>query len=103
MVCVCVCVCVCVQAQLYLILCFPMDYSLPGSFIHGISQARILGWVAIFSARGTSQPRDWNLVSCVSTRGFFITSATGWNAMAGAPAAMLDCEETLGMKSSIEQ
>ena len=55
---VCVCVCVCVQAQLYLILCFPMDYSLPGSFIHGISQARILGWVAIFSARGTSQPRD---------------------------------------------
>ena len=51
-------VCVCVQAQLYLILCFPMDYSLPGSFIHGISQARILGWVAIFSARGTSQPRD---------------------------------------------
>ena len=53
------CVCVCVRAaQLYLTLFFPMDYSLPGSFIHGISQVRILGWVAIFSARGTSQPRD---------------------------------------------
>ena len=25
----------------------PMDYSLPGSFIHGILQARILEWVAI--------------------------------------------------------
>ena len=25
----------------------PMDCSLPGSFIHGISQARVLEWVAI--------------------------------------------------------
>ena len=25
----------------------PMDYSLPGSSVHGISQARILEWVAI--------------------------------------------------------
>ena len=28
-------------------LCDPMDYSLPGSSVHGISQARILEWVAI--------------------------------------------------------
>ena len=28
--------------------------SLPGSSIHGISQARILEWVAIFSSRGSS-------------------------------------------------
>ena len=27
----------------------PMDYSLPGSSVHGISQARILEWVAISS------------------------------------------------------
>ena len=27
--------------------CNPMDCSLPGSFIHGILQARILEWVAI--------------------------------------------------------
>jgi len=26
-----------------------MDYSLPGSSVHGISQARILEWVAISS------------------------------------------------------
>ena len=28
-------------------LCDPMDYSLPGSPVHGILQARILEWVAI--------------------------------------------------------
>jgi len=26
----------------------PMDYTLPGSSVHGILQARILEWVAIF-------------------------------------------------------
>ena len=31
----------------------PMDYSLPGSSVHGISQARVLEWVAIaFSIDG---------------------------------------------------
>ena len=33
--------------QLCLILCDPMDCSLPGSSIHGILQARTLEWVAI--------------------------------------------------------
>ena len=37
-------------------LCNPMDCSLPGSSIHGISQARVLEWVAIafsiLSSRG---------------------------------------------------
>ena len=28
-------------------LCNPMDYSLPGSSVHGIFQARVLEWVAI--------------------------------------------------------
>ena len=28
-------------------LCDPVDCSAPGSFVHGILQARILGWVAI--------------------------------------------------------
>ena len=32
--------------QLCLTLCDPMDYSLPGSSVHGISQAAILEWVA---------------------------------------------------------
>ena len=38
-------------------LCNPMDYSLPGSSIHGILQVRILDWVAMPSSRGSSLPR----------------------------------------------
>ena len=36
----------------------PMDYSTPGSSVHGTFQARILEWVAIPFSRGSSQPRD---------------------------------------------
>ena len=32
-------------------LCNPMDCSPPGSSVHGILQARIQEWVAIFSSR----------------------------------------------------
>ena len=35
-------------------LCDPMDWSLPGSSVHGILQARILLWVAISFSRGSS-------------------------------------------------
>ena len=35
----------------------PIDYSLPGSSVHGIFQARILEQVAIFSSRESSWPR----------------------------------------------
>ena len=35
-----------------------MDYSLPGSSVHGILQARILEWIAIPFSRGSSWPRD---------------------------------------------
>ena len=35
----------------------PLDYSPLGSSVHGISQARILKWVAISSSRTSSQPR----------------------------------------------
>ena len=36
--------------------------SLLGASVHGTSQARRLGWVAISFSRGTSQPRDWTCV-----------------------------------------
>ena len=52
------CVCVCVCAWLYLTLCDPMDYSPPGSSVHGIFQARILEWVAISSCGGSSPCRS---------------------------------------------
>ena len=41
-------------AQSCPILCDPMDCSLPGSFIHGIFQARALEWIAISFSRGSS-------------------------------------------------
>ena len=39
----------------------------------GILQTRTLEWVAMPSSRGSSQPRDWTQVSCVSwiASGFF--------------------------------
>ena len=60
------CVCMCLVAQSYLILWDPMDCSPPGSSVHGISQARILEWIAISFSRGSSQPKDQVTVSCVS-------------------------------------
>ena len=42
--------------QLCLTLCSPIDYSLPGSSTHGISQGRILEWVAISSSRSLPDP-----------------------------------------------
>ena len=40
------------------ICCDPMDCSLPGSSVHGIFQAIVLEWIAIFFSRGSSRPRD---------------------------------------------
>ena len=59
--------------QLCLTLCDPMDYSPPGSSVHGIFQARILEWPAMPSSRGSSLPRDRTRVSCISytADGFF--------------------------------
>ena len=51
----------------------PMN--LPGSSVHGILQARILEWIVMPSCKGSSQPRDWILVSCIScTAGRFFTT-----------------------------
>ena len=53
----------------------PMNSSPPGSSVHGILQARILGWVAIPFSKGSSRPRDQTLVSRIAGR-FFILWAT---------------------------
>ena len=53
-----------------------MDYSLPGSSVHGISQARIPEWVAIPSSRGSSPPRDQTRISCIVGR-FFTAEPPG--------------------------
>ena len=69
----CVCVCVCVLViQWCPTLCNPMDYSPPGSSVHGVLQARILEWVTMPSSRGSSWPRDQTRVSCIAHRFFTI-------------------------------
>ena len=67
-----VCCCCCSVPQLCSTPCDPKDCSLPGSSVHGISQARILEWVAILFPRGSSQPRDWTHISSLAG-GFFTT------------------------------
>ena len=57
--------------QLRPTLCGPMDYSPPGSSVHGILQARTLERVAISSFRGFPWPRYWTQVSCIA--GTFFT------------------------------
>ena len=49
-------------------LCNPKDCSLPGSSVHGISQARILKWVGISFSRGYSWPRKWTQISRIAGR-----------------------------------
>ena len=61
----------CVHAQSCLTLCDPMDCSPPGSFVHEISQARILEWVAIFPSRGSSSPRDRTCIFCMVGRLYY--------------------------------
>ena len=51
-------------------LCNPVDYT-----VHRILQARILECVAVPFSSGSSQPRDWTQVSCITGR-FFTSWAT---------------------------
>ena len=54
-------------AQSCLTLSNPMDCNLPGSFIHGIFQARVLEWGAITFSRGYLQNTsmlEWYLETC---------------------------------------
>ena len=55
----------CAQALSCVQLYDPMDYSPPGSSVHGILQARILEWAAFPSSRGSSWPRDRTHVSSI--------------------------------------
>ena len=67
--------CLCVLVNCYMLVqslssgrlfCDSMDCSPPGSFVHGISQARILQWVARSFSRGSPWPRDWTPVFCIT-------------------------------------
>ena len=59
-------------AQLCPTLCDPIDCSLPGSSVHGIFQAIVLGRIATSFSRGSSQPRAQTQVSCFVDRRFTV-------------------------------
>ena len=67
--------------QLCPTLCNPMHYSLPGSSVHGILQARILEWVAVPFSGDLPDPgiKPASLKSPALAGRFFTTSAT-WEA-----------------------
>ena len=49
-----------------------MDYCPPGSSVHEILLARILGCVALCFSRGSSWPRDQTHISCIAVRVFTV-------------------------------
>ena len=55
-------------AQSCLTLGDPMDYSSPGSSVHGTLQARIMEWIATPFSRGSSLLRDRIHVFCIAGR-----------------------------------
>ena len=63
-----------VVSQSCLTLCDPMDCSPPGSSVRGISQARILEYVAISFSRGSSQTKS---ASPALAGGFFTPEPPG--------------------------
>ena len=71
-----------------------MDYSPSDSSAHGISQARILEWVAISYSRGSSWPRDLTHFSCVSciSRWILYHYATWEAALPGSKSKMLSSQ-----------
>ena len=71
------CAVLCSLSRVWLF-CDPVDCSPPASPIHGVSQARILEWVAISSSRGPSQPRDRTHVSCIGRQSLYHYAA--WEA-----------------------
>ena len=61
--------CVCLAIQSCPTLGNPMDCNLPGSSVHGVSQARILDRLAVSSPRRSPRPRDQTCISLSSCIG----------------------------------
>ena len=74
-----------------------MDYSPPDSSVHGISQARILEWVAISFSRGSFLLRiePESLVSCFGRRILYTTESPGKPILEYAAAKSLQSCPTL--------
>ena len=73
-------------------LCDSMDYSPPGSSVHGIFQARIREWVAISPFRRSSQPWDQihiSSVSCIGRQTLYHWAT--WEAVSAANKLLVYC------------
>ena len=57
-----------------------MDYSPPGSSVHGILQARILEWVAMPSSVGLPDPGIKPVSHFPALAGGFFTTSATWEA-----------------------
>ena len=68
-----------------------MDCSPPGSSAHGISQAKILEWIAISFSRGSFPLRDWAQISCGSCIGRRILHHCGILYHLGNPKEIASC------------
>ena len=64
------------HAQSFLTLCDPMNYSLSGSSVHGVSQAKILECIAISSSRESPDPGTEPTSPALAAR-FFTTQPLG--------------------------
>ena len=65
-------------------LCDTVDYSPPGSSVHGISQARMLDQVAVSFSRGSFQPWDQTCVSrasCIVRSSWILYHRATWEAL----------------------
>ena len=74
-----------------------MDSSPPGSSVHGISQPRILEWIAISFSGGSFQPRDQTQVSCLAGR-FFTTGPPGKSQLKYGGSQPEQCQEVFNRR-----
>ena len=93
------CVCACAQSLSHIRLCDPIDYSMPVSSVHGISQVRRLESVTISFFRGSSRPRDQTWVSHIAGRCLTLWAtreALLWNSLFPCHSASRSCLHSMG-------
>ena len=72
-----------------------MDCGLPGSSVHGIFQARILKWVAIFFSKGSSWSSDQTQVSHIAGRFFTVWATRTCDSVAKSGVRLLTAQKPL--------
>ena len=79
-------------SQSYPTICNPIDYSPPGSSVHGILQARYGSGLPLHFSRGSSRPCDQAWISCIA--GWFFTTWATKEALSMFAAALFTIEDT---------